>query len=197
MVILGVLLTGVIGCAVAGRSAPSRFYILSPLPPSGNGTQTPVDARRITVGIGPVEIPPYLDRPQIVTRIGRNELALAEFDKWSESLKDNVSRVLVENLGNLLSADAVSIVPWRGPIAIDYHVQIDVLRMDGVLGGNATLMARWTVLEKDGRPVRSTRKSIFEEPTGLGDYRALVSALSRTIASLSEEIAKELKALYG
>jgi uncharacterized lipoprotein YmbA len=195
VVILGVLLMGLIGCAFGGRTAPSRFYLLSSLAASGSEPPAAIGARPIAIGIGPVEISHYLDRPQIATRLSRNELSLAEFDKWAEPLQDNVTRVLAENLAVLLRADPVNIFQWRGSLAVDYRVQIDVIRMDGVLGGNATLMARWLIIEKDDRKVLLNRKSTFEEPTGTGDYKALVAAMSRTIASLSEEIAEEIKSL--
>ena len=196
VVILGILLMGLIGCAFGGRTAPSRFYLLSSLAASGSEARTAIGARPIAIGIGPVEISQYLDRPQIATRLSRNELRLSEFEKWAEPLQDNVTRVLAENLAALLRAESVTIFPWRGSLlAVDYRVQIDVIRMDGALGGDATLMARWLILEKDDRKVLLNRKSTFQEPTGTRDYKALVAAMSRTIASLSEEIAEEIRSL--
>jgi len=78
-------LTAVIlaGCA---SSQPSRFYQLNPMP---NQT-TPVShlsaSHNIVLAIGPLRIPDYLDRPQIVTRSGKNELKLSEFGLWAGSL---------------------------------------------------------------------------------------------------------------
>ncbi|MDB4444478.1 PqiC family protein [bacterium] len=198
VVILGVLLMGLIGCTLGGRTAPSRFYLLSSLAASGSEPAAATGARPIAIGIGPVEISHYLDRPQIATRLSRNELSLSEFEKWAEPLQDNVTRVLAENLAVLLRAESVTIFPWRGSLlAVDYRVQIDVIHLDGVLGGDATLMARWLILEKDDRKVLLNRKSTFQEPTGAGDYKALVAAMSRTIASLSEEIAEDIKSLIS
>ena len=57
------------------------------------------------IGVGPITVPKYLDRPQIVTRSGRNQLALGEFDRWAEPLQDNVLRVLAENLAFLIPTD--------------------------------------------------------------------------------------------
>jgi uncharacterized lipoprotein YmbA len=195
VVMLGALLMGLIGCAIGGRTAPSRFYLLNSLEASGSEPAALVGVGPIAIGIGPVEISHYLDRPQIATRLSPNELMLAEFDKWAEPLQDNVTRVLTENLAVLLRKDPVNIFQWRGPLAVDYRVQIDVIRMDGTLGGDATLMARWLIFEKDERKVLLNRKSTFQEPTGKGGYKALVAAMSRILASLSEEIAKEIKTL--
>jgi uncharacterized lipoprotein YmbA len=198
VVILCALSMGLIGCAIGGRTPPSRFYLLSSLAASGSESPAATGARPIAIGIGPVEISHYLDRPQIATRLSRNELRLAEFDKWAEPMQDNITRVLAENLAVLLRAQPVTIFAWRGSLlAVDYRVQVDVIRMDGALGGDATLMARWLILEKDDRKVLLNRKSTFEEPTGTRDYEALVAAMSRAIASLSEEIAGDIKSLIS
>ena len=76
----------------------------------GGSTRT-----NIALEVGPVTLPGYLDRPQIVTRKGRDEIEPAEFDLWPEPLKSSVSRTLGENLATLLRTDRVAIFPSRGP----------------------------------------------------------------------------------
>jgi len=150
------LLMHLAGCA---SSAPTRFYVLSPLASSTSDSQVPKDEGCIAIGIGPVELPAYLDRPQIVTRVSENELSLSEFNKWAEPLKDNLTRVLVENLSTLICADAISIFPWKGPTPIDYQVEVTVIRMDGSVGGNASLVARWAIFREKDRKMLMMRQS--------------------------------------
>ena len=190
MLTIVALLMHLAGCA---SSAPTRFYVLSPLPGAKAESQTLKDEGCIAIGIGPVELPAYLDRPQIVTRVSENELNLAEFDKWAEPLKENFSRVLVENLSTLLCADAISIFPWKGPTPIDYQVEVTVIRMDGNVGGNASLVARWVIFRENDRKMLLTRQSSFSRPLSSQGYKALVSAQSRAIADLSREIAEAIK----
>ena len=190
MLTIVALLMHLAGCA---SSAPTRFYVLSPLPGAKAESQTLKDEGCIAIGIGPVELPAYLDRPQIVTRVSENELNLAEFDKWAEPLKDNFSRVLVENLSTLLCADAISIFPWKGPTPIDYQVEVTVIRMDGNVGGNASLVARWAIFRENDRKMLLTRQSSFSRLLSSQGYKALVSAQSRAIADLSREIAEAIK----
>ena len=190
MLTIVALLMHLAGCA---SSAPSRFYVLSSLPGSNAESQVLKDESCIAIGVGPVELPAYLDRPQIVTRVSENELNLAEFDKWAEPLKDNFSRVLVENLSTLLCADAISIFPWKGPTPIDYQVEVTVIRMDGNVGGNASLVARWAIFRQNDRKMMLTRQSSFSRLLSSESYKALVSAQSRAIADLSREIAEAIK----
>jgi uncharacterized protein len=190
----GLLLMIFMACA---SNAPSRFYVLSPLTGTGGESEMASDNRRGTIGIGPVELPVYLDRQQIITRVSANELHLAGFDEWAEPLGDNFTRVLVENLSVLLSKNLFTIFPFRGSESIDYQIQVEVIRFDGSLAGDASLLVRWTIFGEDDKKSLLTRKSSFKEATGGPDYEALVAAQSRTIEALSREIAGVIKGLSG
>jgi uncharacterized lipoprotein YmbA len=147
----------------------------------------------IAIGVGPVEFPDYLNRPQIVTRTSPNQLELAEFDRWAEPLRANFSRVLAENLSILLSTDRVVIFPWKKPIPINYQIEVDVSRFDGMFGRNVTLKTRWTLFGNSGKKVMLVRKSTLSEQTLTSDYKEMVAAQSRVLASLSREIAASIK----
>ena len=195
VITLCVLLMAATGCA---RSGPTKFYVLSPLPSSKAETKSPTGQRSIAIGIELIEMPKYLDRPQIVTRRNPNELELSEFNRWAEPLDNNFSRVLGQNLSALLGADPinpVSIFPFRGLAPIDYRVEVGVIRLDGTLGDTASLVARWAIFGADGKEALSMRESTFNESTGGPGYEALVSAESRAVATLSREIAGAIKTI--
>ena len=178
------------GCA---STKPARFYTLSSLAISGTENRTEPVGEGIAIGVGPIKIPEHLDRPQIVTRTSRNELQLAEFDRWAGSLADDFSRVLAENLSILLSTDRVSMYPWRRSVPIEYQVVVDVSRFDGTLGENAWLSARWSLLDGENKKVLAMHKSFLNEPSGAPSYKAMVAAQSRALAKLSREIADAIK----
>jgi uncharacterized lipoprotein YmbA len=189
---LGLLLMLFGACA---GSAPTRFYILNSLAGPGEGLQTASVQPHITVGIGPVEFPAYLDQRQIVTRVSENELHIAGFEEWAGTLKDNFTRVLVENLYALLRGDGIEVFPFRISSEIDYQVEVEVIRLDGSLGGTATLSARWTLFKRQDREMLLTKKSSFHEPAGSPGYEALVAAQSRTVEALSREIAEAIRSI--
>jgi uncharacterized protein len=179
-----------------GGSAPTRFYLLTPLDGAAQEAQgAGAAAPRATIGIGPVAFPAYLDRQQIMTRVSNNELHLAGFDEWAEPLKDNFTRVLVENLSHLLPADSFAIFPFRGPEKVDWQVAVEVIRLDGALGGDALLLVRWTVYKKDDNRILLTKKSRFSQPAAGSEYGALAEAHSRVIEALSREMAAAIQVL--
>jgi uncharacterized lipoprotein YmbA len=184
------VLTVVIGCA---GSQDARFYVLTPLPaseaPKGQGLDS---APR--VGLWPVEMPAQLDRLQIVTRSGQNEIALAEFDRWAAPLGDQVTRVLAEDLAVLIPTDRIAVFPWAKDMPIDYEVEVEVIRSEATLGGEYAFIANWSVFKRGVRAVGLRGRSTLVEPAG-NTYAALAGAKSRLVAALGRDIAAAVQRL--
>ncbi|HUL11014.1 MAG TPA: PqiC family protein [Methylococcaceae bacterium] len=190
-VLMNACLLLVTGCS----SPPTRFYVLSTLPdaasiPSGAG-------KDVAVGVGPLELPDYLDRPQIVTRSGQNELNLAEFDNWAEPLKDNATQVLAENLAVLLPSKKIATYPWKRSTPIDFQVAVKVTRFDHTQGGETVLSTRWSILSGDGGKELVSRESRYRERPSGDSYNATVAAMNRALALFSRDVADAIIAQTG
>jgi len=178
------------GC---GSSPPTHFYVLSNLPRPAH--LNPNAAPDIAVGVGPVDLPEYLDKPQIVTRTGQNGLNLAEFDKWGESLKDNTSQVLAENPSILLPSKKVHAYPWKRSDMIEYQVLVNVSRFDHTEGGGTVLNTRWSILSGDGKTELYAKEASYVEHPAGADYSSIVAAMDRALAQFSRDIATTLNGL--
>jgi len=186
--LIAVMLAALTGCAT---TPSSRFYILSAVSvdtaaqPAGPAT---------AVGVGPVELPKYLDRPQIAVRSGANELLYDETHRWAEALQDNVTTVLAENLARLVPTDSVNVFPWGRTTTIDYQVVAEISRFDADASGNVVLSVNWKLYSEQSREVVTQKKTVFTEPVNGTDYTDIVAAQSRALASLSREIAGAIRA---
>jgi uncharacterized protein len=190
LVILAVNTPVMNGCSTG---PPPRLYVLTSL--SHAESAPPATGRRaISIGIGPVELPQYVNRPQIVTGQQSSELQSAASAQWAEPLQDGFTRVLAENLSLLLATDRVAIFPWKTFVP-EYQVVVEVTHFLGQTGGEVSLVALWSILNKDGREALVSKKSSFRESTGSSEYEALAAAMSRTVAALSRDIATALLAL--
>lgn len=192
-VALAVVLTG---CA----SSPSRFYQLqsqsdrTPLvgdPPSGQPT---------TLAIGPVHIPDYLDRPQIVTRVGDNELNVSEFQRWAGPLESEVTRVLLDDISGLLHEDRFSVVRWAPPLdhqrPASCRVEVFVESFEGALGDSVILKSRWIVLDQ-GSSVLLKEETLTREPVAGPHHDALAASMSRALGTLSRDIGQGVTSVCG
>ncbi|HEX8948540.1 MAG TPA: PqiC family protein, partial [Dissulfurispiraceae bacterium] len=143
---LGLFMVILAGCA---GSPSSKFYQLNSLQNSNLTAHAASPEQDLIIAIGPVRIPDYLDRPQIVTRAGINELRLSEFDRWAGSLESDIIRVLAENISSLLSAERLSVVRWtpyrESQAPAQYRVEMFVDRFEGTPGDSVLLKARWIV----------------------------------------------------
>jgi uncharacterized lipoprotein YmbA len=182
-------LLGLGACA----GTPSHFYVLNTLSASETMPAT-VAAQSPVIGVGPITLPKYLDRPQIVTRVGRHQLALGEFDRWAEPLQDNVLRVLAENLARLVPTDHILLHPWTRSATVDYQVSMEVLQFDGWLGGESTLLARWSILDRAERELFN-RMVHLHAPSGGQGYEAMVVVMNQMIETLSRDIATAIQRL--
>jgi len=175
------------GCATT--PPPTYFQLEEPANVQFSGIE-----RGIAVGVGPLNLPAYLDRPHIVTRATEHRLQLSEFNRWAEPLKESMLRVIAVNLSNELETTRVFALPRRRPVVpIEFKVEINVARFDGRLGGEVVLVARWILLGKEDQLI-STKVSILREQSVGGDYAALIKAQNRTLHKLSNEIAEAILA---
>jgi len=189
-VIIALCISSLVLCGCT-RSRPAKFYLLHP---EQKAAAENLSARSLSIGVGPVDMPEYLDRPQIVTRISAGEVRLAEFERWAEPLEDNFSRVLGENLSQLLATDRIAIFPWTGTPHIDYRVTAEVIRFDGAPGTAVLLDARWSIIAEEAGKTLIQKKSVITIPAEGQDFVGLVSAQSKAVAALSREIAAAITA---
>jgi len=174
-------------CGCASKSP--NYYVLHSLQNEAPGVKMAKADRNLTIGVGPVKIPEYLERPQMATRSTQNSLQFAEFDKWAEPLEKNLTRVLAENLAILLSTDRVGVFPWAGSMHVLYQVTVDVTQLEYTPDGKAILVASWSVFGGDGQKLLTTKRSRLTVPVQSTGFEAIASAQSRAVEEMSREIA--------
>lgn len=187
----------VVAAACVSRGIEVREYVLTPVSPAES--LPPVGAKatsELGVGIGPVELPAYLRRREIVVREDTNRVRASVANTWGEDLESSVARVLADNLSRVLPSHRVSVLPWQSHGALDYRVTVQVQRFERGPGDAVHLDARWTVAGPRGRDLLTARASSIEQAVTTGDYASTVDAMSRAVGQLSHEIARTLRELH-
>lgn len=195
-------LAALVACALslsacAGSSAPTQFYTLATTVEATGTPKIPV-GKKLTIGVGPVTLADYLDRPQIVVRGSAYKVSLADFDQWAGPLDTGLPTVLVGDLAALMPQDDIVMVPQPFVTPLDYQVRINVSRFDIDGAGNAVTEAQWQIFDVKKNAVIATQNSVLREPAGAGGgTEAGVAALSRTLGTLSREMAKAIATAAG
>lgn len=183
-----------IGCLSVPSTPNPRFYMLNSI-----GKEEAVEKFEIAPGriieIGPIEIPKYQDRPQIVTKNTNGTLSFAQFDRWGEPLDLALARVISSNLTAMLPTASLLAFPCNFAIPLDYQVIADVVQLDSELQKDMVVTVQWSVINSKNRKMLLTKRSQFIEPINPPNYFGLSQALNSACASLSREIAESLSGL--
>lgn len=173
------------GCV--GSTPPARFYLLEPL--ASNNSTTAVVADKPILALVPVKIPHYLERAQLVTASGKNTYQLDELNRWAESLDDNITRVMLQELSGLLPADVVLSTSQRAKQAT-LRLAVSMLEFHIDPQGQAKCVAQWQISK--GEEVIVSKQSSYQVPASLNDAQIKVQALNQCLNQLNREMAAAL-----
>jgi uncharacterized lipoprotein YmbA len=184
---LGALCAALAAGCFGGGPQPSYFALR---PAAGAAAGPPLAARAdLGLVVGPLGFPRYLDRPEVVTRDGANRLHVSGTMRWGGSLRDDVLRVVADDLGRLLGTAQVVTYPTEPRFPARYRIAVDVREFEGVPGESAALRAIWTIADGASGRALAVEESRVEEPVASASYEDLVAAQSAALGALSRAIA--------
>lgn len=186
--LLSFLLVPLTGC-IGGSTPPAQFYLLEPISESASSASG--ISTKPMIALGPVRIPHYIDRPQIVTASGKNAYQLSEFNRWAESLDDNISRVLAQNLLRLAPVDVVLANASNRTRQAQLRVSVNILEFHVNPQGEAGLNVHWEILRGEDRVLN--RQVSYRSPASTTDYPVMVAALNDCLNRMSRELAASLR----
>ena len=181
-IVIPCLLLG--GC-VFGTSQNAKFYTQSAL-----STQTLSADFTSSVGVNRIQLPKYIERPQMVTQNKDSaQVTISEYNRWVESPSVLATRALVENLSALFPSARVKENHWKGD-KFDRTVTVEISKLNAVLGDQAELCAWYMVKNKDGAILTQQK---FTGTVQIGKtYDDLAQGCNQLLAQLSREIAGSL-----
>jgi uncharacterized protein len=180
-------------CTVlAPRPDPSRFFVLTPIPDAAS----PTTGQHLgSLGVGPIALPRYLDRPEIVTRVAPSEVKPAVFDYWAGSLSHQFQTVLSQNLQALVHPERIQIYPWYSGAAPDLVVEADVQRFEPSTDGRAELVARWRIRKGSALTTLRNGESHLSRALSGTDAEGVAVTLSGLLEDFSRELAEAILAV--
>jgi uncharacterized lipoprotein YmbA len=170
------------GCGTGTRS----FYMLTPDGPAPTGGGT-------GIGVGPVALAEYIDRPNLVIAEAENQLGIAEKHRWAGELQASIARVTAANLGRRLNSGNIQTWPWRGDDGLRYQITLDIRQLHGTADGHAVIEAGWRAFALPERRIVASRTFVAREALAADGYQALVAAQSQLLSRLADDIAAALR----
>jgi len=106
----------------------------------------------LAIGVGPIRLPRYLDRPEWVTRSGGSsaQIEVDDYRQWAGGFSSNVLSALGQDLGAKLGTQRVVIYPAPTAFALDYRVAVDFHEFEAIGGDALVLRANWVIRAGSG-----------------------------------------------
>lgn len=171
--------------ACLGTSQQSKFY-----------TQTVASTGAVSadfasfVGVNRIQLPKYIDRPQMVTQQADSaQVTISEYNRWVEFPSVLATRAVTENLGFLLPASQIKVNQLRGE-KYDWTVSVEIVKMNAILGDKAEIEAWFTIKNRSGQQVvhqKVTKTALIGK-----SYDDMAKGYSQLLAAISRDIAEVL-----
>lgn len=142
------------------------------------------------IGLGPIHIPKYLDRTQIVTAVSEHQYQLSDNQRWAEPLDQNITLALLKALPDQLGTDRIIAYPWPQRLLIDYQIGIEILEFNADQTGQNRLLAQWFIKHND--QIIVNKRFDYHVSAAAPGYEEQAKAQSACLSKLGQEIAETL-----
>jgi uncharacterized lipoprotein YmbA len=184
------------GCLELPReSTPITYWTLAPVGPAGAsdlaaGASSTVRERILAVG--PVSLPAYLDRAEILQRTGSHQVTLERFDHWAGTLEEQMPRVLAQDIMTLSPSTLAVPYPVLGGGRPGLQLMVTVLAFEVDAAGELQLQASWNLVNTNNGVSVARRWTRLSESAGDGSVEQIVAAMSRALVKLAQGVVEHL-----
>ena len=184
------LISLILSCAKSSK--PVEYYMLDASVGIDNNQILKGDEGPM-IGLGPIRLPEYLDRFQMVVAVSENKYKLIDGHRWAEKLDQNISLALFKTLPAQLDTDRMIRYPWPQRPGVDFQIKIDILELNIDEKGQSQLIVQWSIKSKDETILN--KRSSFTAQASTTDIDKMVQAQSECLTKLGQEIVSSLKPL--
>jgi uncharacterized lipoprotein YmbA len=187
------------GCMFLPVTDSTRFYIM------GVRSEPELDKQNcpISIGLGKISIPYYLDKPQMVMLISNNEINQDEFNRWGEPVDECIVRILCNTINQNCSNVKMIIYPFDKYIPIDYKIRIKIHDLlPNEIKKAVILSSSWSVTDKDHNVIIKNDSQIFisydkddqcdQDDKKTNKYIDVVFGIENAIKKLASEISEAI-----
>lgn len=178
----GLLTLFLCGC---GTSPIPNYYLLT-----ANAHRSAGASSNLIIGVGPIEVAEFLERPQVAIHGGTNRLEIDELNRWAEPLESALLRVMALNLAALLGTEKITVFPWRRDDQPNLAVRIAIMALDHRTG-QAVLGVRWVLVDINSEQVIHQALERYEQPAS-SEPALLAAAYSDLLAVLAADIVRHI-----
>jgi uncharacterized lipoprotein YmbA len=185
LIVPSLLLVCTLCAGCSNKPVQSSEYLLRPASPSITSA-----GESISIALGSVAIPPYLDQQGLVLETAPNEINAARNHRWAEPLSYSVQRYLQVAISQ---ASGLDIGGRLTPVSnIEKQIDVAIHQFHTTAQGSVRLVAEWRILETGNKKVLVHRDFTASEVLAVDGYPAVVRAHGMLLNRLAAAIGTEL-----
>jgi uncharacterized lipoprotein YmbA len=190
--VAAIVAAGIAGCCL-GSSPNVSLYTMN----AASDSLATGASDGLAIGVGPIRVPRYLDRPEWVTRPGgaTSLLKVDDYRRWAGGFSSNVLSALAENIGTKLNTQKVVAYPAPAAFALDYRVAVDFHALEGIGGETLVLRASWVIRAGSDGNGPWSGSFATRRPIAGGSPDDLVAAHNEALDLLADAIASRIESL--
>ncbi|WP_347988928.1 PqiC family protein [Methylomonas sp. AM2-LC] len=172
--------------------SPVEFYMLNAETSVDTPSPSVAFNSKLLIGIGPIHVPEYLNRPQMVIAKSENQYVLDEQHRWAENLTENINRSIAQFLAKRLGVEQILRYPWSQRQQIDYQVSVDIFQFHQNADQHSQLNAQWQIKHQEQTLLTHNFSC---DVAAQSQPEAIVAAQSTCLSNLGLEIEAGLRQL--
>ena len=174
-----------LGCG--GKTPPERsYYLLRGAPQEYSAADG-----RLDVGLGIVQVAPYLDRAGVMVEVDANAVREARFHLWAEPLQRGIHYYLEDRIAADLGHQLAPAPPAKNDWL--YRVDVRIREFHGDLDGDVRLVASFSLVGIESGEILLEEQVSFAESRRIEGYPGLVQAQISLLDRLAASIADALR----
>lgn len=187
---LKILLTLLLALSLShcGRSPKQNFFVLNPIQNSAKKIKN----QSLRIGLESINLPEYLQKPQIALRQVPNKIIFDEENRWAEQVDKNIARVIQTDLNHLLKHNTVAASPWPGGFNPSHRLHITISRFDVSTNGDSVLLANYQLLDNNGEKTLYSQSVNYRNKLNSLEPNQVVASMNRQLNRLSHQIARSI-----
>jgi len=179
----------VLSACASARLQKTETYSFGP----GSHGYGMIRENSVIVGLGPIEISDYLDRPQLLRRDSQGRIRLYDLHRWDRPLRDSIRQTLAAQLESLDAHREVRLHPWSRPSEIDFQVRVSIESFEP--GEDHVLELRAHLLVRDVRAQvnRNSQSISLQKKLDGPEFSRQVDGMHDLLLELASSIHRQLR----
>lgn len=187
-IFISVCLLGLTACVNTAPTPDSFYYVLEPVPVTSKNMAAPQDDSNTSlakpaaiVKLMPLNVPDYLNQPNLVLKLEDHQIKIANYHFWAEDLRTSTHRILV----NETNARSETTRYAKRCIDCD-ELTITIDHFYPTESGDVFLAGSFEIAKRDGTSQYADFK--FNRNISEGGYNAAVAKMRMLLNDLAQRV---------